>query len=113
MNRARSRKWLRRLQTPVSTSNGYADIGGVVHLLTKDVTAARRALETAGIPVQRDQQVLVVQIENPPGAAAKILRRIADAGMNVHFSYVAANNRLVIGVTSLRKAADLRLGGAV
>lgn len=93
--------------------DGYAEIAGVVHLLTKDAAAARRALETAGIQVQSAQQVLVVAVENEPGAAARMLRRIADEGVNVTFSYVAANNRLVIGVSNVRKAAELHLGAAV
>jgi len=92
---------------------GYAEIAGVVHLLTKDAAAARRALETAGIQVQSAQQVLVVAVENKPGAAARMLRGIAEEGVNVTFSYVAANNRLVIGVSNVRKAAELHLGGAV
>ena len=90
--------------------DGYAEIEGIVHLLTKDAAVARRALEKAGIPVESEQQVLVVEVENHVGAAAHTLRRIADAEVNVHFSYVAANNRLVLGVKNVHKAAELQLG---
>ena len=92
--------------------DGYAEIDGIVHLLTKDVAAARRALDRAGVPVDSEQQVLVVELENRSGAAARTLRRIADAEVNVRFSYLAADNRLVIGVNDLRKATELQLGGA-
>ncbi len=93
--------------------DGYAEIQGVLHLLIKDAPTAREALVSAGVQVQAIQQVLVVEVENTPGAAAGVFRRIADAGMNVRFRYVAADNRLVVGVENLRDGTGLPLGGAV
>jgi hypothetical protein len=51
--------------------------------------------------------VLVIEAQDRPGAAAGILRKVADAGVNVRFSYVAANTRLVIGADNVQKAAGL------
>lgn len=87
--------------------DGYAEIEGILHVLTEDAKATRRALEAAGLPVRGEQQVLVVDLEDRPGAAADIFRRIAGAGMNVNFSYVATNNRIVIGVSDLQNVAEL------
>jgi hypothetical protein len=88
---------------------GYAMIEGLLHVLAQDVTAAREALERAGVRVRRQRAVLVVEAANEVGKAAGIFRRIADAGINVHFSYVAAGDRVVIGADRLDELADLPL----
>jgi hypothetical protein len=77
---------------------------GVGHLLVEDSAAARRALEDAGIEVREERQVLVLEIEDRPGALGEISRRIADAGANIDLIYVASNNRLVLGVDDLDRA---------
>jgi hypothetical protein len=89
---------------------GYAVIEGLLHFLTKDAATACEALLRAGIQVRRQRDVLVVYAENRVGSAARIFRRIADAGVNVHFTYVLADNRIVIGADSLAELIDLRLG---
>ncbi|MDH3497142.1 MAG: ACT domain-containing protein [Gemmatimonadota bacterium] len=91
---------------------GYALIEGLLHFLTKDAATARSALLAAGVHVRRQRDVLVVYAENRVGAAARIFRRIADAGINVHFSYVLADNRVVIGADSLAELARLGLDDA-
>jgi hypothetical protein len=91
---------------------GYAFIEGLLHFLTTDATAARRALEGAGVRVRRQREVLVVNGRNQVGKAAAILGRIADAGVNIHFSYVAAGDRVVIGAERLEDLADLHLDQA-
>jgi hypothetical protein len=91
---------------------GYAFIEGLLHFLTRDAPGARRALEAAGIRVRRQRDVLVVPGENQTGKAAAILLRIADAGANIHFSYVAAGDRVVIGAERLTELAGLQLDQA-
>jgi hypothetical protein len=91
---------------------GYAFIEGLLHLLTRDASAARMALEASGIRVRRQRQVLVVDGENQIGKAAAILVRIAGAGANIFFSYVAAGDRVVIGAERQKELADLRLDSA-
>jgi hypothetical protein len=80
---------------------GHAEMEGVVHVLTTDATAARDALELAGFRVVREQQVVLVPVEDRPGSAASIFRRIADAKVNIRFSYLATRNRLVIAADEL------------
>jgi hypothetical protein len=75
---------------------GHAEMEGVVHVLTTDAERARGALEGAGFRVVREQQVVLVAVEDRPGAASGIFRRIADAKVNIRFSYLATRNRLVI-----------------
>jgi hypothetical protein len=81
--------------------DGYAEMDGVVHVLTTDLTATRRVLDQAGFRVVTEQQVVLVPIEDQPGAAAQVFKRIADAKINVRFSYLATGNRLVIGASDL------------
>jgi len=77
---------------------------GIVHILVEDAAAARRALEEAGIEVGDEREVLVLEIEDRPGEGGEIMRRIANAGVNVDLSYTATNNRVVFGVDDLDKA---------
>ena len=87
-------------------ADGLAEIEGTLHVLTKKADKARRALEAAGFRV-REQPVVVLKLENRPGRAAGIFRRIADAGLNVSFSYLAAGYSLVIGSPNAEKIKAL------
>lgn len=77
---------------------------GVLHVLVEDASAARRALEAAGLTVRGERPVLVVHVEDRPGEFGKTCRRIAKAGANIDLIYLAANTRLVIGADDLDKA---------
>jgi len=74
-----------------------AELEGRLHLVTSDAAAARHAVSAAGFAVTGEQQVLVIDAVDRPGTAASIFRRFADAGVNIHFAYVGARNRIVIG----------------
>jgi len=77
---------------------------GIGHILVENAAAARRALEEVGIEVRDERPVLVLEIEDRPGALGEASRRIANAGVNVDLVYLAANNRLVLGTDDLDKA---------
>jgi len=77
---------------------------GVIHILVEDAVAARRTLKQAGFVVRGERQVLVLEIEDRPGVAGNITRRIAKAGVNIDLMYLATNNRMVIGVDDIDKA---------
>jgi hypothetical protein len=87
--------------------DGYSETEGTLHVLTSDPASARKALETAGLKVSREDEVVVAEVQDRPGVAANIFRQIADANVNVTFSYVATNNRVVIGATNVAKAAEI------
>ena len=82
--------------------DGYAEMGGVVRVLTTDMASTRQALEREGFRVVDEQQVCVVEVSDRPGAAGEVFQRIADAGINISFSYLATRNRLVIGAANLQ-----------
>lgn len=81
---------------------GHAEMEGVVHVLTTEAERTRDALEAAGFRIVREQQVVLVSVEDRPGSAAGIFRRIADARVNIRFSYLATRNRLVIAADNLQ-----------
>ena len=77
---------------------------GILHVLVEDAGAARAALESAGLSVENERDVLVVEAGNQPGSMGQIARKIADAGVNVDLMYAATDTRLVIGANDLEKA---------
>lgn len=89
---------------------GYVCEGkGVYHVLVEETERARRALIDAGFEIQAERSVLIALIENRPGSAAAVLRRVAEAGANIDLLYVAADGRLVLGgddLHALRYALD-------
>lgn len=76
--------------------DGYTEMNGVVHVLTTNLPAARQVLGESGFRIVQEQQVVLVSVEDEPGAAAKVFQRIAEAHVNVRYSYLATRNRLVI-----------------
>lgn len=70
---------------------------GVYHLLVAEPMTAQRALLDAGFEILAERRVLVVALEDRPGATAELLRRAADQGVNIELAYLAADGRLVLG----------------
>lgn len=94
-------------QAGVNVSGLCAVSGGqVVHLTVEDGDAdrARQALQSAGVQNAEERQVLISQAEDRPGSGAAIFRRLADAGINIEYAYLATNTRIVLGVDDPRKA---------
>ena len=85
--------------------DGMAQFDGILHLLTRDPAGATRALRAARFRVGAERQVLVVGLEDRPGAGALVLRRLADAGHNVDYCYLATETRLVIAGTDPKQMA--------
>ena len=78
---------------------------GTIHLLVEDAGAARTALATAGINIDSERDVLIVEaIKDQPGALGEIARRVADAGVNLNLAYLATNTRVVLAADDLEKA---------
>ncbi len=82
---------------------------GIFHALFKteqDASAAKKALEKAGHKVRSQNKVVVSDAEDKPGGAAKIYRAIADQELNVNFTYLATNTRVVIGTNEPQKVTE-------
>jgi hypothetical protein len=84
-----------------STEGGQA----AIHVLVDDAGATRDALREAGIEVSDERDVLVVDVEDRPGAMGEVARRIGDAGANIELVYTTFGAvRLVLGVDDVDKA---------
>lgn len=77
---------------------------GTVHILVEDAARAREALDAAGIPVAGEQEALVLDVEDRPGALGEVSRKLADAGVNMQVAYMATGTRLVVATGDLEKA---------
>ena len=73
----------------------------VVHLLVDDAAGTRRAVEDAGYTSIEEREVVVVGLEDRPGALGETARKIADAGVNIELAYLATSTRLVVGAADL------------
>lgn len=70
---------------------------GVYHVLVADAERARRALIDAGFEIQAERAVAVLPVDNRPGEAARLLRRIADADVNLELLYTTLDGQVVLG----------------
>ena len=50
------------------------------------------------------REVVVTDVEDRPGELGRLMRRVADAGVNVDLVYLATNTRLVVGAADLDAA---------
>jgi hypothetical protein len=70
---------------------------GILHVVVSDAELARRTLLNADVEICGEQTVSVLSLENRPGSAAAVLRRVADAGVSVNLLYTTIDGRLVLG----------------
>jgi hypothetical protein len=75
-----------------------------VHILVDDPTPAFEALQGAGIKIAAEQEVIVLEIEDRPGAVGEVARRLGDAKINLTTVYLATNTRLVLAADNLAEA---------
>jgi hypothetical protein len=73
-----------------------------LHILVPHAEAARHALAiTHQAVVTREREVVVVDVEDRPGALADLARTVAEKGVDIDLVYVATNNRVVFGSPDL------------
>ena len=83
---------------------GPCEEEGFAHILVDDAAAARKALAKADIKVVKENEVLVLDLEDKPGKLGRVCRSIADAGINIDYFYAASNTRVVLGISDIEKA---------
>jgi hypothetical protein len=62
---------------------------GELHVLVEDASAAKRALEGAGISVSAEREMVVARVEAKPGELGRVARALSDAGVNIELAYPA------------------------
>jgi hypothetical protein len=78
---------------------------GIAHFLFEDGTAARQALEKAGIKVLAEREVVMQRLKQAvPGQLGQLARRMGDAGVNIEVMYSDHNNHLILVVDNVEKA---------
>jgi hypothetical protein len=87
--------------------DGFAEVDGILHMVTSDPRSAHLALEAAGLRVIREREVVVTQSEDRAGVAAVLFGRLAAAGVNVAYTYVASGNRIVIAADEPQKVLEI------
>ncbi|MEW5992540.1 MAG: ACT domain-containing protein [Chloroflexota bacterium] len=93
---------LGRAGVNIDAAAGYVCEGeGVFHVLVGDAERARRALIDSGFEIQAERHVVTVAVENRPGEAARILRRLAEAQVNIDLLYTTLDGALVLGAEDL------------
>lgn len=84
----------------VTSGGGHAE----VHILVHDATSAFEALEGAGIKIVEEQEVIVLEVQDRPGALAELVQKLGAAKVNLDTAYLATNTRLVLGTDNLADA---------
>lgn len=78
---------------------------GIANFLVDDEIAAVQALEAGGIKVLRQDDVVVQKLaQDEPGQLGKLLRRMAQANVNVLTQYSDHNHQLVLVVDDVQAA---------
>jgi hypothetical protein len=83
---------------------------GLIHVCVMDATAAKAALEGAGLKVEGESDVILAEpiaAADQPGSMGMMARRVADAGINVRVLYLATNNRAVVVTDDNARAMEL------
>jgi hypothetical protein len=83
---------------------GLAEVDGLVHVLARDPSAARAALRAGGYTVEGELEVLVLPMSDRPGELSMVMQRLAEAGVNLRFVYLATETRVVIGADDITRA---------
>lgn len=83
-----------------------------MHVLSEDLQGTHECLQSAGFHIVQEQDVVVVSVEDEPGAAARVFQQIAEHHINIKYSYLATGNRLVIAADN-RDAVVAALKGVV
>ena len=73
----------------------------VVRMLVSDPTKALMLLGEAGV-LALETEVLMVETANQPGVLAKIAERLAEAGVNIEYVYLAGGRDVENGLIELR-----------
>lgn len=83
----------------------------VARMVVEPADVAVKVLGDAGMRPERVNEVLVVSLDDEPGALGRYCRRLADAGVNLEAVYVAGeqdgSKQLVMAVSDLEAARRL------
>ncbi len=83
----------------------------LAHMVVDPADVAVKVLGETGARLERVREVLVVSLDDEPGALGRYCRRLAEAGINLEAVYVAGDEdgskQLVMAVSDLDAARGL------
>jgi hypothetical protein len=87
---------------------------GFIRLIVDQPDDAKKTLDAAKVPY-RAQEVLVLDLENAPGALQRVSAHLAEAGINIQYAYGTADlagrgGALVLRVSDLERALEILEG---
>ena len=85
---------------------GYCELEGELHLVTRDPDEAKKALETVGFAVDA-HEIFVIDAEDKPGFLANVLRRISAEEVNIIATYSLAKTRIAFSVDQPARVKEL------
>lgn len=95
----------------INVSGGCATVDtttGTIHVLVEDdLDNARAAIEGAGLTVDAERDVVVVDVKDQPGTLGSYTRKLAEAGINIDLFYLATATRLVFGTDDHDRAREV------
>ena len=77
----------------------------VIHILIDEAEKAQELLEKEGIHATL-REVLIVDIEDRPGALGEIAQKLAQAGINITLVYLTTKAKLALCVDRYKKARE-------
>jgi hypothetical protein len=81
---------------------------GHAHFLVTDAAAARRALESAGLRVAGESEVVELRLrQDEPGQLGSAARRMADAGVGIEAQYSDHHGNLSLVVDDLARGREV------
>jgi hypothetical protein len=83
-----------------------------VHILVQDATSAFEALHGAGIEIAEEQEVIVLDVADRPGALGEAVHKLGAAKVNLETAYLATHTRLVLAADNLANAKAALLNPA-
>lgn len=78
-----------------------------IHVLVEDGELARKTLEAHWMEVIAEREVLIVNIQDQPGALEKVARQLANGRVNIEATYLTTKGKLAIVVDYPEKAKSL------
>ena len=72
-----------------------------LHILVPHAGATEHSLALEHLGVTRKREVVVIEIDDRPGALADLALKAAKAGVNLDLVYVATKNRVVFGAQDI------------
>ena len=79
---------------------------GIIHILVppEGAAAAHTALESAGLGVADEREVLVIDVNDQPGTLGELARTLGESGVNIELAYTTFGEKLVVATDDLGSA---------